>query len=779
MIELKEFQKEAADQIADRFARYYDDPPRGGTEKKPQVVPFYQGLASIPASGKTVILADAVSTISALLPIPPVVLWLSKGKVVVDQSYTNLAAGGKYHHLLRPARVNYLAQYDPMDVRDVKEPLVYFATVGTFNQKDKEKGERLIFRSEIDTAEESTWEALKLRPDADGYRRPLLVVYDESHNLTDQQIELLLELEPNALVAASATTRLTARLDTVIKNLQTVGWADEELITSVDAKAVADSGLVKSRVQLGGYEAPMEETIDSLIADMDDCEKQAAAHSVGMPKAIYVCKTNIVEGNSNQKDDPRQPFTQRRSPPILIWRHLTENCDVDPAEIAVYCSLATHRDYPLPADFQLFKGGDKDYEAFTGGAFRHVIFNLSLQEGWDDPLVYFAYIDKSMESNIQVEQIIGRLLRQPGGQHYPVERLNSAHFYIRVDRRGVFTDILGKVDSQLSAGVTEIDVVETKAGKPKPVPLPAKEEKRIFETAYVTDQAVQPIVEIIDDLPDFREDGGSNVQSTGGRTLIQRLIGDDSEVEFEWEEFEHTNQVLARWLFQREVMRRFKDALGVAPTDAGKFDARVGFGSRAHKQIANAAEDVVSAFINNVELKQKAVDEYEVGPALVRVGTMETFANALHDGYSDLNETLELPFAHAIDKTGLTWCRNPSRSGYKIPLISVGPTHNFYPDFLVWKGEDVLAIDTTGGHLLKDKTARKLLSIQSAGENHGRLMVRLVSKGTWNSEVEQEDPAGYTVWGRKQDETLRAIHVDSIEAAVQRATVTHDGAGVN
>ena len=35
-------------------------------------------------------------------------------------------------------------------------------------------------------------------------------------------------------------------------------------------------------------------------------------------------KTNIVEGNSMQKDDPKQPFLQRRSPPILIWRYLTE-----------------------------------------------------------------------------------------------------------------------------------------------------------------------------------------------------------------------------------------------------------------------------------------------------------------------------------------------------------------------------------------------------------------------------------------------------------------------
>ena len=220
-------------------------------------------------------------------------------------------------------------------------------------------------------------------------------------------------------------------------------------------------------------------------------------------------------------------------------------------------------------------------------------------------------------------------------------------------------------------------------------------------------------------------------------------------------------------------MRRFQGALGVAPTDAPKFDARVGFGSRAHKQIQRVAEDVVDAYIENVFLKQKSVDEYEVGPALVRKDEWETFDNALHEGYSGLNESLELPFARAIDKTGLTWYRNPSRSGYNIPLISVGPTRNFYPDFLVWKGKDVFAIDTTGGHLLKEKTGRKLLSIEPAKPSAGRLIVRLVSEGQWNADVEQEDSAGYTVWGRKQDNKLRATHVDSVEAAVERSVAKH------
>jgi type III restriction enzyme len=169
-------------------------------------------------------------------------------------------------------------------------------------------------------------------------------------------------------------------------------------------------------------------------------------------------------------------------------------------------------------------------------------------------------------------------------------------------------------------------------------------------------------------------------------------------------------------------------------------------------------------------LKQRAVDEYVAGPALVRRDEMEPFDNALHEGYSGLN-SLELKFAQAIDRTGLSWYRNPSRSGYNIPLISVGPTRNFYPDFLVWKGKDVFALDTTGGHLLKDKTGRKLLAIAPAKATGGRLMVKLVSEGKWNTDVEQEDSDGYTVWGLKQDRSLRATHVDSVAAAVSRSLV--------
>jgi len=768
MIELYDFQERAAAQMVDRFRRYCDDPPMRGTQKNRRVVPFFQALSSITASGKTVILAETVSAMASVVAVSPIIIWLSKGKVVVEQSYANLADGGKYHHLLAPTKVSTLAQYDADDVAEASEPLVYFATVGTFNQKDKERGDRAIFRSDIDVAETSTWEALKVRATDGGIRRPLIVVYDEGHNLSDQQTTLLLELEPSAIVVASATMKHSQALSNEIQRLREEGWKDADLLTQVDAKAVAESGLVKSTVVLGGYEAPMEETISSLLADMKDASTDALEHGVGGPKAIYVCKTNIVEGDSLQRDDPKRPFNERQAPPILIWRYLTEHGGVDADEIVVYCSLKFDKAFPPPAEFRLLGGGDKDYDAFVAGSYRHIVFNLGLQEGWDDPLAYFAYIDKSMESNVQVEQVIGRLLRQPGQTHYSAERLNTAQFYVRVDRKGVFNDLLEAVSSKLESDAPDIKFVKSPPGKPKPDLVDPKVDKTVFETAYATEEAAAPIQRLLDGMNDYRTDDGTNTKSKGSRTSIQRVVGDSAKPEFEWEEFEHTNMVSVRWLFNREVARRFKGALGLAPTDAPKFDALIGFGSPAQQDIARIAAEVVDAYVENVFLKQKRVDPYHVAATFVRRDEWTQFKNAVHDGYSDLNP-LEISFAKAMDATGLTWCRNPSRSGYAVPLISIGSTSNFYPDFLIWKDKDVFAIDTTGPHLLIEKTGKKLLAVAPPKTGGGRLLVRLISPGKWNPKVEQEDTVGYTVWGQKPDGTLRATYADSVDAAVEQA----------
>ena len=67
---------------------------------------------------------------------------------------------------------------------------------------------------------------------------------------------------------------------------------------------------MKRRIVLGGYQAQMEQTIDDLINDMEATDDGVTGLGLSIaPKAIYVCRTNIVEGNANQRDDPKRPFS--------------------------------------------------------------------------------------------------------------------------------------------------------------------------------------------------------------------------------------------------------------------------------------------------------------------------------------------------------------------------------------------------------------------------------------------------------------------------------------
>lgn len=106
MITLYPFQQAAADEMAEGVLGYIFEPAMRGAGAKRRPIPYVQFLSSITASGKTVILADAVAQIAAQSPAKPIVLWLSKLSVVVEQTFANLDAGGQYHDLICPASGN-------------------------------------------------------------------------------------------------------------------------------------------------------------------------------------------------------------------------------------------------------------------------------------------------------------------------------------------------------------------------------------------------------------------------------------------------------------------------------------------------------------------------------------------------------------------------------------------------------------------------------------------------------------------------------------------------
>lgn len=766
-IELFQFQQDAASQMADRFIEYSAEPVMMGRRGNVREVPFYQALSSITGSGKTAILAQTVSEIAAMSEIPPVILWLSKGKVVVQQSYANLA-GGKYDHLLPDITVRLLSEYDPEDVANAKESLLYFATVGTFNQRDRENSNLKIFAFDADDIESTRWEALKDRKTADGKRRPLVVVYDEAQNLSDQQTTLLLEQQPAVFLLASATLKFPAHFDAeVIQPLRQQGeYRDEDLITSVKSSTVVASGLVKGMISLDGLNAPMEETVSEMLADMREAETDAQAEGLSFgPKAIYVCNTNVLAHDASQTDDPKQPFDQRQAPPILIWRYLTEQCGVPAEEVAVYADLKTHKDFPLPADFTLYSGGERDYDEFVAGDYRHIIFNQTLQEGWDDPSVYFAYVDRTMDSSVQITQVVGRVLRQPGATHYESDRLNTAHFYVRVDRNDSFSQIVDDVRRGLGGEAPEVRILTSPPGTEDTVSLEAKESREVSRVGIDNEATLDPVDKVLAKVHDYSQDA-VNTLGRGRRRTVQQTIGAGDAVDSEWVDFEQSNRVNARWVFHREVARRYRLALTIMNTDAVKFDAQVGVGSSAYESLRDSAAEAVDEYLRYAVIKQLLPKPYAIGSTLVRRSGMDTFKNALHEGYDGLND-LERQFARALDETGLPWARNRSQTGYKIPLVSLGQTTWFFPDFLIWSGDTVICVDTKGQHLVETDGRRKLLAIKPHKKVPTTIEVKFVTEGTWKPDGTPDGKDGFSVWELGSGRDLRVLPHDDLESLVK------------
>ena len=114
--------------------------------------------------------------------------------------------------------------------------------------------------------------------------------------MTDQQTDLLLELDPDVILVASGTMKTPGRLGKLIDRLRDHGWDEERLVTAVKSLDVVEAGLVKRQIVLGGYATIMESAIEDMLDQMKVVAKKARTLRAGFkPKAIYVCKTNISQ----------------------------------------------------------------------------------------------------------------------------------------------------------------------------------------------------------------------------------------------------------------------------------------------------------------------------------------------------------------------------------------------------------------------------------------------------------------------------------------------------
>lgn len=783
MLELKIFQANSAKLIADRYAFFANHPyrPRKGNQPRP----FFQALSALTGAGKTPILAQAVALMRGHFFAEPIVFWMSKAKAVVAQTYTNFSPGGKYSEILDGFQVITVPQLNPQYITDSSTPLLIMATTGLFNNKEQSEGNLNIYKRDADMfGDLSPWERLIERTD-NGKRRPLLIVYDEGHNLSEQQTELLVELEPDAYLLASATLKLPSNFNkSVIQPIKL--WVEEaddakafELLdvlddcgqpdaqrfitTAVSSDKVVEAQLVKKAIQFDGTTAPMEKCLDDLMKRMDVLGNEIESLGLSFkPKAIYVCKTNITD--DGEKDDHTKPFNHRHAPPIRIWRYLVEEKGIDPKSIAIYANLV-FAEGNKPNEVNLFSKGENDFDEFHAGDYQHIIFNLSLQEGWDDPACYLAYVDKSMGSSIQVEQIIGRALRQYDAKHYENPLLNSAHFFLRVDNKNVFVEAISSVKAKLQAEGAPIEIIENfGGGSAGAFDLHPKEDVAVhLHHIYVDSEAARECIEeIVQEFPSFVEGSIDTLGQAHATSQVVKII-EPGKVDgpIEWKVEGCTNPVRLRWLVNTAVKTRSSRALAVIDLKNSKFDVRVQVQSNANKQAEKLAREVVEAFYQFSDLVYETLKPFQFGT--IRVPKNATvFDNGLYERYAGFNK-FEMLFAKALDKMGTLWHRNPSSGGFHIPLLSEGDTSSFYPDFLVWKGDLVFCLDTKGGHLLSDAVARKLFDIKC--DDKIKVCVRFITEGKQTQLRGKALKGGFTVWKMKSG-TPTPIHVDSLSKAV-------------
>lgn len=787
-IELKRFQVRAAKQIAGRYA-YYAGHPYRPTYKGKLPRPFYQALAAITGAGKTPVLAEAVTLMRMYMEVEPIVFWMSKAKSVVQQTYTNFSSGGKYAEIVPDFRVIRAAQLEPNLIADGSSPLIILATTGLFNNKEQADGALNIYKRDQDLfGEHSPWERIIAR-DAGGVRRPLIIVYDEGHNLSEQQTQILAELEPEAYLLASATLKLPANfaksvlgpLDTWVeeagdetdgpKQFAKLNAVDKEgvpnanafAITSVDSNAVIKAELIKTSIQFDGTTASMERCLDDLYERLQLIQQEIDARALGfMPKAIYVCKTNITD--DGDKDDHTKPFAHRNAPPIRIWRYLVEEKKVDPAKVAIYADLK-FSESNKPEDVNLFSKGESDFDQFQAGNFQHIIFNLGLQEGWDDPACYLGYIDKSMGSQIKVEQIIGRVLRQYDAKHYDSPLLNSAHFFLRVDKKNVFTESIEAVRAKLQESGAPVEIVQNYGASDGGFEdLQPKEDVsvQLHQIHADADDAVAAITQLTKQFITF-EEGGPDTEGEAHRKTETVDISDlGKTADQDWTVNGHANRVRLRWLVANAIRARSPAALAVVDLKAPKFDVRVEASSNAATAAEALAQSIVATYYQLTSLVYESANPV-VFPVMRVPKKARVYENGVYERYAGLNK-FEQVFALALDKVGITWHRNPSNGGFRIPLLSEGDSASFSPDFLAWKGKFVFCLDTKGGHLLTDAVARKLFDIQEDGIT--KLLTRFISEGKQTAIGGKAIKGGYTVWKMKGGSPT-PIHVQTIDHAAK------------
>jgi len=433
--------------------------------------------------GKTWLAAKSLSLVNTqLLRVPhSVVLWLVPSKPIREQTLRGLK---DRQHPLNAA----LREAGPVTVLDLSEAraltratldtstVVIVATRQAFQVEDEES--RKVYASSgalmhhFENLSPAQHQALL--KDGDSVpcslanvlrlRRPFVVVDEAHNNRTELAFDMLARLNPSGIMELTATPDMLRTPSNVLH--------------SVSAAQLKAEQMIKLPVVLE-TEPNWQQCLADAIARRNSLQKLAEDEQrFGAP---YLRPMVLIQSEPRREGLDKLDYERVR-------QELLTNHGIPAAEIIVVTSdekglEAVDASYPL---------GISD----PACPVKFVITQKALAEGWDCPFAYVLVSMAALQSATAVEQLLGRVLRQPGAAHRAAKELNQS--YALVVSRSFFETAQALRDRLVEgAGFDRQDVAE--------FVMAARQEQQMFDTEAMGNRVeLRPVLVTLHETPDLK-----------------------------------------------------------------------------------------------------------------------------------------------------------------------------------------------------------------------------------------------------------------------------------
>ncbi|MEX2524902.1 MAG: DEAD/DEAH box helicase family protein [Gammaproteobacteria bacterium] len=248
-------------------------------------------------------------------------------------------------------------------------------------------------------------------------RRPFVIVDEAHNNRTELGFDTLARFRPGGIMELTATPDLERTPSNVLHSVSAAELKAEEMI--------------KLPIRLE-TEPDWQQCLTDAIARRS--ELQNLADSERRQGASYLRPVVLIQAEARRSGVETLDVER-------VKQELIDNHRIPGDEIVV----ATGEERGLEKIDSDYREGIADPDCPV----KFVITQRALAEGWDCPAAYILVSMASLQSATAVEQLLGRILRQPQARHRQAEALNQSYAFV-VSRN--FAETAGLLRDRLVEG---------------------------------------------------------------------------------------------------------------------------------------------------------------------------------------------------------------------------------------------------------------------------------------------------------------------------------------